>query len=126
MKFLRLTAWCAALCLSTTLLQAQNAADVEDFKRQLKEATDKFEKVIREQREQIDALNKRLDAFQAAMTNQPPGTNQPSVAQRYPEEEKRKAAEKRKTGATAARKIAQQGPASNTAPASSLDGVVAF
>lgn len=65
MKILKLIIrWSSALCLSATLLQAQETNEVEILKRQLKEATDKFDKALQEQRRVIDSLNQRLDAIQ--------------------------------------------------------------
>src|SRR5262245_4796814 len=53
-----------ALLLGATVLHAQETNDVEALKRQLKEATDNFEKLIREQRQVIDTLNQRLDTME--------------------------------------------------------------
>jgi hypothetical protein len=70
MNVRKFAGWCALLCLGARLAIAQETNDVELLKRQLKEATDNFEKIIREQRQMIDSLNRRLDTMQAAMTNQ--------------------------------------------------------
>src|SRR5258708_34734920 len=65
MKILKLIIrWSFALCLSAALLQAQETNEVEILKRQLKEATDKLDKALQEQRRVIDSLNQRLDAIQ--------------------------------------------------------------
>ena len=53
-----------ALFLSAMFAHAQTNNDVELLKRQLREATDNFERVIKEQRQVIDALSQRLDAVQ--------------------------------------------------------------
>ncbi|HEY2951340.1 MAG TPA: hypothetical protein VGK40_02090 [Verrucomicrobiae bacterium] len=63
----------AALCLSARLLSAQEATEVEALKKQLKQATESFEKALQEHRQIIESLNKRLDALQtqqAAVTNE--------------------------------------------------------
>src|ERR1700755_1196925 len=93
MRFVKVIGWSSALCLSATLLQAQETNEVEVLRRQLKEATENFEKVVKEQRQIIDSLNQRLEALsqqqqQGQITNvqQKPliattpstGTNQPS------------------------------------------------
>ena len=52
-------------------LQAQTTNELDTLKRQLKEATENFDRVTREQRQIIDALTKRLDEMQAGLTNQP-------------------------------------------------------
>ncbi|MDB6109634.1 MAG: hypothetical protein JWR69_1384 [Pedosphaera sp.] len=70
MKISKLIGWSSALCLSATLLQAQDTNELEVLQRQLKAATENFDRVIKEQREIINSLNQRLDAVQAAMTNQ--------------------------------------------------------
>src|SRR5258707_15703698 len=103
MRFWKCASWSLALCLGVARLQAQETNEVEALRRQLKEATENFEKTMREQRQIIDSLNQRLDALQAALTNQPkqaiapPGvaTNQPppgaeSQAAAAKEQERRK------------------------------------
>ena len=73
MKLNKLLGWSSALCLSVNLLQAQETNETELLKRQLKAATENFEKALREHREIIEALNKRLDAVQqqqSAVTNE--------------------------------------------------------
>jgi hypothetical protein len=80
MKISRLIGWSSSLCLSATLLQAQEANDVEALRRQLKAATENFDRVIKEQRQIIDSLNQRLDAVQATMTNQQQKLNEMTTA----------------------------------------------
>src|SRR5580765_8552683 len=86
MKLKNLLGWSSALCLSATMLQAQETSETEVLKKQLKEATEKFEKALREQREMIDALSKKLETIQkqqAPLTNRAdPAT--PAVAQAQP------------------------------------------
>ncbi|MDB6122027.1 MAG: hypothetical protein JWQ71_1020, partial [Pedosphaera sp.] len=77
MKFVKIIGWSSALCLSATLLQAQETNEVELLKRQFKEATENFDKTVREQRQIIDSLSKRLDAVQQQLVDK---TNEPSKA----------------------------------------------
>ena len=55
MIFSRVSCGLAVFCLGASLLQAQTAPEVEALKQQLKEATNNFERVSREQRQEIDA-----------------------------------------------------------------------
>ena len=64
MRFLRWSVWAGAFCLSATLLSAQATNEVEDLKRQLRAATENFEKAMKEQHQVIDALTQRLDDMQ--------------------------------------------------------------
>ncbi len=64
MKLKHLLGWSSALCLSTTLLRAQEANETEVLKKQLKETTERFEKALQEQRQMIELLNKKLEAVQ--------------------------------------------------------------
>jgi len=57
------------LCLSASALQAQQTNEVEALKRQLQEATEKFDRALQEHRKIIDDLNRRLQQVQAAQTN---------------------------------------------------------
>lgn len=118
MKPLRVIGFFAVLCVSATMLRAQSAADVEDFKKQLKEVTERFEKIVREQRDEINALNKRLDALQGAITNQPPGaaTNAPALATTN-QPPSQSDAEKQKLERELAAELGQQPGASNAAVA---------
>ncbi len=50
-----------ALCLGVASLPAQNQTEVEQLKKQLQEMQQNFERVQREQRQQIDMLNRRID-----------------------------------------------------------------
>jgi hypothetical protein len=64
---MKLTIWLGlstALILGATVLQAQETNDVDALKKQLKEATDNFEKTMQEQRQVIDSLNKRLETME--------------------------------------------------------------
>jgi len=63
MKLRNLSGCCCALCLSATLVQAQDTNEVLQLKRQLQELQEKFERTQREQREQIEGLTKKIDAL---------------------------------------------------------------
>lgn len=56
--------WSSALCLSAGALAAQEANEVEALKRQLKQATESFQKSIDEQRRVIEELNRKIDAME--------------------------------------------------------------
>jgi hypothetical protein len=129
MRLVKVIGWSSALCLSATLLQAQETNEVEVLRRQLKEATENFEKVVREQRQVIDSLNQRLEALsqqQGQITNaqQKPvvatvpsaGTNQPSAAP-SPNDQAAAAAEKAKLEEQLAKELAAN--AEPTPPAKS-------
>src|SRR5690349_3714266 len=64
MKIFRSVVWSWALFAVTTWVEAQKTNDIEALKKQLKEATEKFEKSAQEQRQIIDSLNKRLEAIE--------------------------------------------------------------
>ncbi|WP_150107585.1 TonB-dependent receptor [Pedosphaera parvula] len=137
MKIYKIIGWSSALCLSATLLRAQETNEVELLRRQLKDATENFDKVVREQRQIIDSLNKRLDALsqsQGQITNaqQQPmlatspsaSTNQPS-ASTPPTNDQATAAEKAKLEEQLAKDLAanaEPAPAkSATAAGKSID-----
>src|SRR5688572_16046083 len=69
MKFKTVMGWSSALCLSVCALQAQETNEIEALRKQLKQATDDFEKVMREQRRAIDGLNQKIQALEQAQTN---------------------------------------------------------
>lgn len=58
--------WSSALCLGASALQAQETSEVETLKRQLKQATESFQKAIDEQRRVIDELNRKIDTIEKA------------------------------------------------------------
>src|SRR5689334_17750186 len=69
MKRILIIGW---ISLSAAALPAQEG-DLETVKRQLKDATENFQKAMEQQRQIIDALTKKvnaLEAQQAAATNQ--------------------------------------------------------
>src|SRR6266850_5921875 len=85
MKLRKWIGWSSVLCLSGSLLQAQDTNIADTFERKLKEMQESFqkaqlemkenfEKKLNEQRQEIDALRKEV----AAKTNAPPGA--PAIA----------------------------------------------
>ena len=54
----------SALCLGASALQAQETSEVETLKRQLKQATESFQKAIDEQRRVVDELNRRIETIE--------------------------------------------------------------
>ncbi|MBK7999363.1 MAG: hypothetical protein IPK15_11795 [Verrucomicrobia bacterium] len=58
--------WSSALCLGASALQAQETSEVEALKRQLKQATESFQKAIDEQRRVIDELNRKIETIEKA------------------------------------------------------------
>lgn len=68
--------WSSALCLGASALQAQETSEVEVLKRQLKQATESFQKAIEDQRRVIDELNRKMEAIEKIKS--PPTA--PSVA----------------------------------------------
>jgi hypothetical protein len=69
--------WSSALCLGAAALQAQETNEIEQLRKQLKEATEMFQKSSEQYRQTMDALNRRLEALQpgaAAATNAPAAT----------------------------------------------------
>lgn len=64
MHFRKLVPWSAALAVSVASLVAQEANQVQELKQQLQQLQDAFRKMQQEQLQQIEALQKRLDALQ--------------------------------------------------------------
>src|ERR1043166_945294 len=64
MKFKFLIGWSSALCLSGMRVMAQETNETEALKRQLKQATEAFEKALQENRKVIDALSDRLELLE--------------------------------------------------------------
>jgi hypothetical protein len=95
MKLKNILGWSSALCLSATVLQAQEANETEKLSKQLKQLQESFEKqqsemkanferLMREQQAQIEALKKQI----ANATNAPAGaaqTNQAATEQQLKE-----------------------------------------
>src|SRR5256885_16984715 len=93
MKIRNLLGWSSALCLSASMLQAQDASETEKLNKQLKQLQESFEKqqaemkanferLVREQQAQIDALKKQI----VTATNAAPGTPPPKEAARSAEQ----------------------------------------
>lgn len=72
MKTKQLLGWCSALCLSAGALQAQDTKDVETLRKQLQQATENFDRTIREQRRVIEELTGKIDALQKQVEAKPP------------------------------------------------------
>lgn len=69
MSFLK---WVSAVCLSSVMLSsAQEAGDVEKLKQQLQELQTNFEQVVREQRRQIETLQRQVEQLQARQPASP-------------------------------------------------------
>lgn len=64
MKFSSIVALSGALCLTTSVAQAQSSPELEQLKKQLQQMQENFDRVQREQKQQIDALQKQLQALQ--------------------------------------------------------------
>ena len=63
MKLFRILGVSSALCLSAATLSAQGKNEIEQLKAQLRQMQEDFEKVRRQQEDQIRALTERLDAL---------------------------------------------------------------
>lgn len=61
--------WSSALWLGANALHAQETNDLELLKRQLKAATEQFEKAMQDQRRVIDTLSRKIEALEQAKTN---------------------------------------------------------
>jgi hypothetical protein len=61
MKLKTILGLSSALCLCVTIAQAQETNEVEQLKQQLRQMQKSFEKTQNEQRQQIEALTKKLD-----------------------------------------------------------------
>src|SRR5262245_46473746 len=70
MRTFGFSAMAVALVLDACALQAQETNQIEQLKRQLEQMQQNFDRVVREQQAQIDALKKQL----TGLTNAPPTT----------------------------------------------------
>jgi len=67
-----LIGWSSVLCLTGMPLLAQEANETEALRRQLRQATESFEKALQENRKVIDALSNRLELLEKKnLANQP-------------------------------------------------------
>ena len=64
--------WSSALCLSAITLAAQETNQVELLRRQLREATENFDQIVRQQRLVIESLTKKIDALDQKNPAKPP------------------------------------------------------
>ena len=76
MKFLKALGWSSALCLGAWSLQAQETNEAEAIRRQLREASEAFQKAMENYRSATESLNKRLDVIEKkqgiVVTSAPP------------------------------------------------------
>lgn len=72
MKIKFVLGWLSALSVGVSALSAQEAGDLESLRKQLRQATESFEKAMQDQRRVIDALNEKVQAMERAATNHPP------------------------------------------------------
>ena len=71
--------WVSCLIgLSASALLAQES-ELDAVKRQLKEATELFQKTMEQQRQLIESLTKKVNALEAAATNQQVAAVQPGT-----------------------------------------------
>ncbi len=69
MKKFKIVGLSFALCLSAMTLSAQATNEVAQFKMQLQQMQESFDKVTRAQQQQIEALTKKLDEFTKTQTS---------------------------------------------------------
>ena len=72
--------WSSALCLSAMTLTAQETNEVELLRRQLREATESFDKVVQQQRQVIESLTKKVEALDQKNPAKPLPPGPPPVA----------------------------------------------
>src|SRR5687768_9376936 len=68
MKILKMIGLSSALCLSAITLSAQETNEVGQLKKQLQQMQENFDKVQREQKEQLDLLMKQIETLQKNQT----------------------------------------------------------
>jgi hypothetical protein len=68
MKPKKLLGWASALCLSASVLQAQEANQVEELKKQLEQIQQNFEKTTGAQRRENEALKKQLEELRRRLS----------------------------------------------------------
>ncbi|MBA4149017.1 MAG: hypothetical protein H0X66_12945 [Verrucomicrobia bacterium] len=68
MKLSKIVALSSALCLVTSVAQAQSNPELDQLKKQLQQMQQNFDRIQREQKQQIDALQKQLEAVQQNQT----------------------------------------------------------
>ena len=87
---MHLTRWIRLGCLllfATLAARAQETPSVDQLQRQLRELKESFERVQQQQRAQIDALQKQIEALQRPASASAPGTNATSASARELEAE---------------------------------------
>lgn len=68
MKIFKIMGWSSALCLSAMSIQAQETNEVGQLKKQLQQMQESFDKVQREQKQQLDLLMKQIEGLQKNQT----------------------------------------------------------
>src|SRR5881396_2654968 len=88
MKLKHLLGWSSALCLSASVLQAQETNDAEKLNKQLKQLQEKFEKQQQEMRENFDRLLREQQAQIEALKKQMVvGMNAPPTPAQQPSQQ---------------------------------------
>jgi hypothetical protein len=82
MKLNVILGWSSALCLGAGALQAQETNELESLRKQLKQATENFEKATQEQRRVIESLSRKIETLEQARTNAATSSATPSDDQR--------------------------------------------
>src|SRR4051812_8515045 len=94
MKNYKILSLAVLLTFATIQANAQQNSEIDQLKTQLRQMQDNFERVQREQREQIDALTKKLDSLtQPASTATAAPTNTPAKTDEQKKLEQELAAE---------------------------------
>jgi TolA-binding protein len=68
MKIFKMIGLSSALCLSAMALSAQETSEVEQLRKQLQQMQESFDKVQREQKQQLDLLMKQIETLQKNQT----------------------------------------------------------
>lgn len=71
MKISKMIGLSSALCLSITMLQAQETNEIQQLKTQLQQMQENFERVQREQKQQIDTLMRQIENLQKGQASKP-------------------------------------------------------
>ena len=87
MKLKTVIGWSSAVCLSAAALQAQETNELELLRKQLKQATEDFEKATREQRRAIDDLNRKIESLEQSKTKAAPSGAPPPSGAHPPSDE---------------------------------------
>src|SRR4051812_31149519 len=119
MKNYKLLSLAVLLSMMLSRANAQQNDQLEQLKNQLQQMQQNFDRVVREQRQQIDALTKKVDE----LSHQPPATNAAAAtaaaapAAAAPTNAAAKSEDKKQLEAELA---AELGPQTNAAPSADL------